>query len=731
MSHVTRLFKCILRNCPSSIAVSPECVLFSRYPFKLHRECRGFHSLSADFRDYTGSSTVNPKDVGATSTEKAKREQECTTVYVNELCMQMDQLMFNCKDHEDLLVLLVTHRGAMFLHNLVTALKLLQSFAEQGRLKAHQPDADDLFSGFNEVFKHSEKQSGVGVAIGDDGNVSNSRGDTMSTDVTSEVDENRNQELEALTETEKQIVKRANEEILHHFENPANQHYLRATAHSRPVAEAIVRDERYDLLMHDLYANRTNLDVESACHVIIALDSLQHKYFRLYNGILRHLMRLPLDNLNGDSANRIGKLLLKTCHCYVKAGYYDSPLYSKVCREIYKRPLEQHHYSVETELLMESLKLFSKVDVYDPSVFIGASSMVTKVPLTADDISHVALAYAAHHNYTKLHDDVLEWVSKEIQKRASEFTIVQLARCVYAFANMRLYFQEPYNILIQRLTDDVERATRSYAKTALTIPQIASIVQLVSNYAPHSLATKKLIHNLMVYLEDFIEEINEESAINMAFAICATECQGELRGKDDNIVADLNRYMTSFIWRIIGSGTEWERHKYRIFAIWLFHILMFPELDMNIPKRCVVSGMREWLLRHGNGPQFPEEFDDIVHILHHEIGLKMDPAAVASPGSFNELGHHDLMDPISLFPSIVVTANGKTIKILMNEKNCRNHPYKPIGVDLIVQNLIRSRGIPVHSINYQHWRSMDRKAKIQHLEEIIQQIDDDSRLINT
>lgn len=77
--------------------------------------------------------------------------------------------------------------------------------------------------------------------------------------------------------------------------------------------------------------------------------------------------------------------------------------------------------------------------------------------------------------------------------------------------------------------------------------------------------------------------------------------------------------MTSFLWRIIGRGTDWERHKYRVFAIWIFQVIKFPELNVNIPKRCVTAGMREWLLRHGNGPQFPNEFDEIAHILQHDL----------------------------------------------------------------------------------------------------------------
>ncbi|KAK1938353.1 hypothetical protein X943_000494 [Babesia divergens] len=707
MSHITHLLKCLARKhyrqqISAGVSGPPPGGLAPR----LYGNVR-FHSATAAAGVAKHSSAVEniSEALGAIPQSPTEAGREATTVYVNELCMQMDQLMFSCKDHEDLLVLLVTHRGAMYLHNLVTAIRLLQAFAEQDRERTHRPDADDLFAGYKDVFAadgNGSKQGNVDGKCNNDGGCSQGDHD----DDPKMTTEAGKDDLEGLTETQKEIVKRAKEEILIHFENPANQQYLN-TNHSRPVAEAIVRDERYDLLMHDLYANRNKLDIESACHVIIALDSLQHKYFRLYNGILRHLMRLPLDSAHPEIAKRNGKLLLKTCHCYVKAGFYDIPLYSKVCREIYKRPIEHQVQDIDTETLMETLKLFANVDVYDPGVFANAASLVYALPLTPNDISHVAFAYAAHNNYTRLHDDILAWVARQIQERPSSFSTMQLARCVYSFAKMRLYFSGAYNALIQRLTDELEISTKSYATTTLTVPQMALLVERVANFLPEAAATKKLVRNLMTYLEELIDKIDETSAINIAFAVCATDSH------------DLNKYMASFLWRIIGRGTDWERHKYRVFAIWIFQVIKFPELNVNIPKRCVTAGMREWLLRHGNGPQFPNEFDEIVHILQHDLELANVTHEDKSTGDIDEV-EREAVDVISAFPSIDIKANGKMLKIIMNEMNCRNNPANPIGVDLVVQNLIRESGQLIHSINFQHWGSMTRKEKVQYLKDVLQ-----------
>ncbi|CAE7519481.1 unnamed protein product [Symbiodinium natans] len=52
------------------------------------------------------------------------------TLYVNPICSQMDQMLLKCEEIESVLALLVTHRGVFFVHNLVTAIQVLASLAE-------------------------------------------------------------------------------------------------------------------------------------------------------------------------------------------------------------------------------------------------------------------------------------------------------------------------------------------------------------------------------------------------------------------------------------------------------------------------------------------------------------------------------------------------------------------------------------------------------------------------
>ncbi|GFE54687.1 Streptococcus pyogenes, putative [Babesia ovis] len=674
--------------------------------------------------------------------------------------MQMDQLMHKCEDHEDLLVLLVTHRGVMYLHNLVTAIQMLQVFAEKDLAKRIEPDREDLYAGYHEVFSssgtkgetiRSSKDRGI-VAEGDSADYNNSvdnstnsvasdfknvEGTTsvVSSDHISVEDaasgvSTGNTTICAMTPTQIDIVNRAKEHILVHFENPANQHYLQCRNHSLPVKDMIVRDERFELLLCDIYENRNRLDVEGACQVIIALNTLEHRNARIYNGILRHLMRVQLYDVADDSMSSFGdsidhttngnitscataqvlkergRLLLKACQCYVKAGYYDIPLYSKVCRELYRRYIEtvgtevKLGHEVDKELIVETLRLFAKVEVYDPVVFREVARVVKGTSLEPRDLVDVAVAFAAHRNCNKIHDDVMVWVAGEVGHQLSDFTTLEVAKCVHAFARLGLYFESVYNEVTRRLIEELQGCTSSCATSSLSIRQMGLIVLDIANYSPKVGSTARLVQMLLGYLEEHIDLVTEKTAINVVFAMCAADLR------------DMNRYMLAFLLRKIGSGTEWEQCKYKVFAIWLYYIVNLPELAGYIPMRCVTAGMREWLLRHGNGTQFRQELLEIAELLQRELGVTQ----IDMDATGMEITAGDIIDTLS---SIDLQMDGEMHKIVINEACCRNDVQRVVGVDLVTQNLLKKSGAQVHSINFHYWRSMGRSEKVRYIRSLL------------
>ena len=53
-------------------------------------------------------------------------------MYESPLCLEIDRLICTCEEAEDILRLLVSHRGALYVHNLVTAIKTLAEMATKG-----------------------------------------------------------------------------------------------------------------------------------------------------------------------------------------------------------------------------------------------------------------------------------------------------------------------------------------------------------------------------------------------------------------------------------------------------------------------------------------------------------------------------------------------------------------------------------------------------------------------
>eukprot|EP00371_Babesia_bovis_P001248 XP_001609895.1 hypothetical protein [Babesia bovis T2Bo] len=634
---------------------------------------------------------------------------------------------------------------------------MLQAFVERDVTRNMQPDKEDIFAGYHQIFKTTQTDSKecrantnlIGTTksaiqntdqhsiskvvsatdiTADEQSISSPETSGLAKEISTNVPQSGNTALVlsneiGLTPTQLDIVQRAKDEVLVHFENPANKHYLECRQHSMPVAEAIVRDERYDLLLHDLYENRTKLDPESACHVVIALDVLKHKHYRLLSGILRHLLKIPLYE-DIPTGNHYGKLLLKACQCFIRAGFYDSPLYSKVYTEIYRKRIE-YNINLDKEAILESLRLFSNVDTYDPLVFKEAARVITRMHLNSTEIADIASAYAAHRNYTKVHDDVMVWTSRQLAERIEEFDTPDIARCVHVFSKMKLYFKPAYDAIANRITEELETATRRFAKTTLTIPQIAMITQHVSNFAPKTPTTLNLIQKVLLYLEEYIDHIDEKTAINLALSICANMAHGMLEIVFITI-AEVNTYISPFLLRKIGSGTDWEQCKYTIFVMWLYHLKNAPEAASSIHKRCIYEGMREWLLRHGNGTQFRQELDEVADILQTELGVCYNHwrnnLQIMNISHMKHTDNIDLdaldtvyKDSVDAISSIDVLIDNTLHRVVINETACRNYIDRPIGPDLLILNMLESHGVHVHSINFQHWRSMERKDKISFL----------------
>nr|CEL64140.1 TPA: hypothetical protein BN1204_000580 [Neospora caninum Liverpool] len=309
--------------------------------------------------------------------------------------MQMDQLLMQSDSAEEVLTLLVSHRGVLFLHNLVTALQLLADFANDGPCTTR--------------LSQRGRTGGPAELRGDA--LSQSTGDAQPgvVETTARKPSGSNTGAEAVSDTcetrsETRPTAEGFEQLFPHFQvgQPLPSGWPKPTSayqtvtgvsttsakglvtvgsafseerseggsvmHGLGVADWIVRDERYEVLLQDLRFHRRSLSFDAAATVVLSLRRLNHRHYPVLSAMLHPLARreihLPsywtssfatdVDRLERgrsgtlparptvteeslESRQRIEKILhqrldtlFQCADVYVWAGYIQHPFFDRV-----------------------------------------------------------------------------------------------------------------------------------------------------------------------------------------------------------------------------------------------------------------------------------------------------------------------------------------------------------------------------------------------------------------
>lgn len=79
-------------------------------------------------------------------------------MYESPLCLEIDRLICSCDDAEDILRLLVSHRGALYVHNLVTAIKTLAELTTRRLQQKHSRDSKQKQQQENQQHEEAPQQ---------------------------------------------------------------------------------------------------------------------------------------------------------------------------------------------------------------------------------------------------------------------------------------------------------------------------------------------------------------------------------------------------------------------------------------------------------------------------------------------------------------------------------------------------------------------------------------------
>ncbi|CRH01363.1 conserved Plasmodium protein, unknown function [Plasmodium relictum] len=277
-------------------------------------------------------------------------------IYINEICLKMDQAILKCQNYEDILSILITHRGALFLQNLITAIRMLSGFVIEEKKKKKEKEKLNLL---NEYTKHVKAEKLENYDMNDENeqnidnkniiNIENKNKNLQDKNIYN----NNNQiindgDVKFYEENNETIIDKIEKNLIEKYKNifdVLNDKKLLESENNfqknRKIEEIIVLDERYNLLIEDIYKNRKHFDVVSICHILISLKELNHKHFFLFNSFINPLKKFDVyikeqfeSNQKISYINSTMHLLLECFNAYIWAGYYNLDIYNKLISSI-------------------------------------------------------------------------------------------------------------------------------------------------------------------------------------------------------------------------------------------------------------------------------------------------------------------------------------------------------------------------------------------------------------
>ncbi|KFH03270.1 hypothetical protein TGVAND_293660 [Toxoplasma gondii VAND] len=794
----------------------------------------------SSYFDTDGGDKAHLEIAATSSAEREKQE-----VYINPVCMQMDQLLMQSATAEEVLTLLVSHRGVLFLHNLVTALELLADFAtaESRTLRVRREGTTsrsaELQRGTGSQLPRDDQQGlrettfrNPLCIVGGTETASGSSDTPLKSRATGARIEDLLPHLQAgqplpsgwpkPVSTYESVTSgtRSRKELVT-VEAVASEDIEEGNVmHGLGVADWIVRDERYEVLLQDLRFHRRNLSFDAAAKVVLSMRKLNHRHYPVLSAMLHPLARreIPLSpsyetsssdtGVHGGERNVTGIIfgtatvseeslegrkrtekilherlntLFQCADVYVWAGYIQHPFFDRVAALFFSALQQMPSASsngaalctsspvtstanlmpeASPSLLVRALQIFSSLRVNaGHEVFTAAAERILQhMPtLGPDHLVAVAAAVSKHGACTVLFpaardqmqpsslpnqhfassdlellgntkgqimpkeantnravsvvkwpqkcggdddsvpgasqgssesvalpaslclptpllsrnttqecdrllrsrvrasmtkeavvyldansatimpplqsipDRVLTAVASQFEVASSSFSLSATVTLMTAFQSRGLHFPTCIAIAVARVTQHLRVAANVRQRAALTIQEIGHLLEACTffgvatpthNGLPAETpaaevasgdvrggevvnSNTELIDAAAAYLEQHLDEISERTAIQVTFALAATE-RATCR----------HAYLLSFTFRKIGKGTEWQRHKVRVFQLWLSHVLQFPWLHYNMPQRCVFEGLRAWCMQRGGyGAPFPREVAELSRIL--------------------------------------------------------------------------------------------------------------------
>lgn len=489
--------------------------------------------------------------------ESAKSAIAVSTMYLNPICAQLDKLLLESETPDDVFKLVVTHRGAFFVHNLVTCMRLLpltQSQVREGEARAMFDDPRYALL-IADVLKY--------------------RADL---------------DLNAMDEVCK-AMKQLDHKHFKIFTNLYNhilKHEINNTQH---VDSILSLAETYhwagfpetDILNKLLSAIESRPEIANDRQLMKCLD-------------LSKALGFTKQSLFDSVATRIDGVLSRAS---APVGQSLTRLSKSVAGAINNGNNNNSGTMVTRGGDVVQLgvpKAFDRGMVAKAAASLSAC----RSPAVLSVVNNVCGLLAHEQAHPAL------WSAQAILDVVSAMRQADLLH--------RPAFGSALNVIGNHLKES-ERAGRPPAVT------LKSLCQLMESMAYFPMKDKHLVEQThlaaMKVLTDQDHALTETDSTRVVYSSCIMHpkilSKDVAETKDDHAV----QYSFKYLWRKIGSTTAWEKHAPLAFQLFISHQSQFPNADLPpIPRRTINEGWRQFALRRrGMGPRFPAEGSDLHQLL--------------------------------------------------------------------------------------------------------------------
>ncbi|ETW46494.1 hypothetical protein PFMALIP_05398 [Plasmodium falciparum MaliPS096_E11] len=716
-------------------------------------------------------------------------------IYINDICLKMDQNLLRCQNYEDVLSILVTHRGALFLQNLITAIRMLSGFVIEQKKEKLEKDKLNTISDYTKIYMRADDEMGKNIPddISDNNNnrhIDDNNKQDLSYNNKQDISYNNKQDLSynnkqdisynytGIDKIENNIIERY-KNVFDILNNKALvESEMNTQGKKRKLEDIIVLDERFHLLIDDIYKNRKHFDVLSICHILISLKELNYKHFLLFNSFVNPLKNFDIyikeqftNNQKFSFICSTIELLLECFNTYIWAGYYNLNIYNKLMNSILlnkfiyinKNTIYTQHYEqlknytymeydyninypikikdvlnffeinedfyyighvkknndrvyddnvlnvdyikesksifyslypifLSLELFLKSIEIYKNIYVYNSLFFMIAEKMVYYYTqyLTPSSISMICEAFSRHRIFSIEHDRPFCHISKLVENNFSKFSLEHLYIILSSFKKMNLFFERCIILVCKKFKKHFSSCYIRRQESVLSLNKISILMESITFFNFQNKYIDDFIVSCVNYLEDYIEDIEEETSINISYSLILCN------------MVHINPYFFSFIWRKIGKTTYWEKRKSQICLLWLSHMIQFKWLEYDLPKFCVLECLKVFYLKRKEKKfSYSKILQNISKILNNM-----------------NIQHDIYVDIYGPYILDILIKNTRNV-LMLTQDTTRNEINRDLGDFKIILNHLKLFGYKAKPINTKYFDSLCDEMKENYIKDIL------------